>query len=304
MAGQREAGVVALTFEEAVPLGQAYAAQVAEACGVRAIAIKGPVLALQGLRPDRLSGDVDVWVDPAQIERYFVELRGLGWEVVAQEHASRLLPLHASVATHKLWPVQLDVHSYFPGFLAPPQAVFEVLWERHDSVRLAGTNVPCTDLIGSAAVYTLNLLRDGEERGVELEDLVALLQTWHPADLDRLGELASRTGALTTMEPVLSSLDVRVAVHGSFEETEDLRLWQLRGEAGQVSGVAQFIELRSTPWFRWPGVLWRNLVLTPDELRALAPDVANRSFGLTRVRLSRLGRAVRDLPRALRASRR
>ncbi len=53
------------------------------------------------------------------------------------------------------------MHDRFPGFLAEPTEVFEALWERRTTARIAHRDVPCPDVLAHGAVAALHWLRDG-----------------------------------------------------------------------------------------------------------------------------------------------
>ena len=57
-----------LSIPEAVLLGHALVARVADSLGIRAFFIKGPASVIQGLRLPKVSVDVDVFVPPADLE--------------------------------------------------------------------------------------------------------------------------------------------------------------------------------------------------------------------------------------------
>ena len=61
---------------------------------------------------------------------------------------------------HDEWPCDLDIHYTFPGFLAPDEVVFEALWKRRATVRIAHWPVPCADFFGQATIVGLHSLRD------------------------------------------------------------------------------------------------------------------------------------------------
>ena len=72
-----------------MPLGYALVARLAEDVGVRLLAIKGPVLALQGLRAERTSVDIDVLVEPAGLVASTAALEPIG---LARRAASTARP--------------------------------------------------------------------------------------------------------------------------------------------------------------------------------------------------------------------
>ena len=107
-----------LRAEEAVPLAHALIARLADDLGLRALAIKGPAVALQGLREPRTSADVDVLVHPRDLEPLVEGVVALGWRrQVAGTYAS-IMPPHSVNLLSDRWPIGIDVHHYYPGFLA------------------------------------------------------------------------------------------------------------------------------------------------------------------------------------------
>ena len=51
------------------------------------------------------------------------------------------------------------MHCKFPGFLADPQVVFDALWDRRTTTRVAGRELPCCDVLGNALIMALHVLR-------------------------------------------------------------------------------------------------------------------------------------------------
>lgn len=68
-----------MTLAEAVPLCLVVVERILQRAEVRTLAIKGPAFATLGVRPERLSMDVDVLVDPAQRHLALETLRSAGW---------------------------------------------------------------------------------------------------------------------------------------------------------------------------------------------------------------------------------
>lgn len=287
-----------LHVAEAVPLGYALTSSVSEARCIRSLAIKGPVLEEQGLRAGHESVDIDILVDPACVGDLSVSLAELGWQERVPSTTAQIVSLHSVAVAHPRWPVEIDVHDRFPGFLADPQVVFDQLWRRRSSVSIAGQPIPCTDLVGSAAVTALHLLRDPERRAHELDDLVERLRTVLDADQrDDLLQLAEATGASETLAPVLDALGV--AATGSSAAQTDLLAWHVRTRSSGAHSVAWVYELSRTPARQWPQRLWRALVLTEPEIRFLYPDEPEGWWGLTRGRVRRLAVGLRSLPSAV-----
>ncbi|MFB9312314.1 nucleotidyltransferase family protein [Nocardioides plantarum] len=291
-----------LTLDEAVPLGYALVLRLAADLGVRALAIKGPVLAAHGLRDPRTSVDIDVLVDPATMPRLQAGLSELGWVDDGVYDIPGIVPAHSVNHHHELWPCELDLHHWFPGFLADPSAVFEVLWARRTSVRVAHTDVAACDEVGAAAVAALHYLRD-ERRSLQVEELAAVVRRdWSPAQVAELAELAADTGSAETLRPWLELAGATV-VPDRVPLVVPLADWSLRSSVTTSEVLPWIVGLRRTPWWRRPAYLWHALWL--DDKHYLvwgARDLTGRE--LLAARWARLRRAGRALPAALRELRR
>ena len=117
-------GALRLRAEEAVPLLHTLVARAAADLGLRVLAIKGPVVALQGMRAPRASADLDVLVHPRDLGPLVDGLVALGWRRAVEGTYASIMPPHSTNLLSDLWPVAMDVHHYFPGFLADAGEVF------------------------------------------------------------------------------------------------------------------------------------------------------------------------------------
>jgi hypothetical protein len=288
----------ALRLEEAVDLGYALMARVAQDAGVRLLAIKGPVLALQGLRAPKRSVDVDVLVDPAGFDRMRAALEAVGWHDGGLHDTPHIVPMHSVTHRHPVWPLEVDVHRWFPGFLGDPQATFEALWERRSTVVLAHVELPAPDAVGHCAIAALHYLRDSAtewSRG-NLADLAERVATWDAGERVALGELASRTGSAETLAPFLRAVDVATGPSG-VPLVVSLDDWETRSDAETRQVLPWLVELRRRPWYRRPAyVLW-SLWLTDDHFRTQS-DVPLTRREVMRARVARLRRGLRALPAA------
>ena len=113
-----------LTPDESVPLLTAWVMRLAADLGIRALVIKGPLVAQQGLREPRSSNDVDVWIDPDRHLEYCTELERLGWTRHVDSRHS-VLRAHSLTMQHEFWRASWTCTSYFPGFFAEPQTAFD-----------------------------------------------------------------------------------------------------------------------------------------------------------------------------------
>jgi hypothetical protein len=294
---------IRLTLAEGVPLAHAMVDRIAVDHGIRALLIKGPVLELQGLRQPRQSGDVDVMCEPSRVDELTDALQHLGWEVFNEDPVTpRVLPAHGYAYTHERWPCAIDLHRTFPGFFAPAEDVFDALWSHRTSVELAGQSVTCTDIIASAAVHGLHLLREPllELSESDLDDLVSALRRLEDTELRELAELTAATGSADTLAPIMDRLDAPPIGRGQLSP-EDRAEWGLRTTAGTTQGLLWIEEVRRQPVRRWPGVIWRALTFDEDEL--FLGDSRARSGWLATCRLvaRRTWKALRSAPGALRA---
>ena len=94
----------------------------ANQAGIRVIFVKGMVANHHRTRPIRNSADADVLVEPHRYQDFISLLAGDEWI----ERPKTLIK--------QTWPCDIDVHQFFPGFLAEPAGVFELLWARRDTL--------------------------------------------------------------------------------------------------------------------------------------------------------------------------
>ncbi|MCW2847274.1 MAG: hypothetical protein JWR90_1248 [Marmoricola sp.] len=286
----------ALRLRAGVELGYALVDRLARDLGIRVLAMKGPVLQLQGLRGPHVSADVDALVDPEDLARTVAALEELGWVAGGPYFWPLSMPHHSVTMHHPQWPCEIDLHHYFPGFLAPAQEVFELLWDRRASVVLAGRDVTCVDRIAHAAVAGLHYLRhETDPRSVaNLHGLTDhVLGTWSAADLAVLSELAVATGSSITLAPLLTGVGAPAGAAGDAARQVGLEGWRLRTRP-HSSTVVWLIALRRTPWRRRPLFLLHAVFppfVTPDLRRTRR---GRRAQVVDRLR--RLGRAARALP--------
>jgi hypothetical protein len=292
---------VRLRADEAAPLLHALIARAADDLGVRVLAIKGPVVAMQGLRAERTSADVDVLVHPQDLQVLVDGLMVLGWrESVSGSTTPTIMPRHSVNLLNDMWPVGIDLHHYYPGFLANPGDVFDALWDRHDLVTLAGFPVPACDRVGHCAVVALHLLRDApDDDSARLADLQARARRiLAPDDVEGLVKLAEATDSTATLRPFLVSLGVPEPDLVAARDPEALQLWDRRTRA---EGSAPWLILFArTPKRQWPHTFWHALMLTDEEIYAMH-HVAPGEASLASLRWKRIRRGVRGMPRTVRS---
>lgn len=291
---------VELRLDEAGQLCTAWVDQLAQSLSARALVIKGDTLARQGLRRPRVSADVDVLVEPSRFDDCRVALIRAGWVERPLPFISSRVSPHSVTFVRSGWPCDIDLHSYFPGFLASPGAIFDELWARRTSLTFAGHAVSVPDRMSSILISALHALRNGTSASRAEGDL-AYLRGTDLSDTDKttLATLAAATGCDGSLEDFLVRLgvDVRPAV------TPALREWRARVES-QTQGAFPWLMLwQASSWRQRPRIALRALWPTDRDIVLAHPSVANQFRPLLRARFHRLGRGLRGLPQSVRALR-
>ncbi|WP_062462180.1 nucleotidyltransferase family protein [Demequina soli] len=294
----------ALPIDAAVPLAHALAVDVARRTGVRALIIKGPTAAAHCLRPERVSADVDVWVEPVGLDAYLAALEDCGWAERPYGGGFGPKAEHSVTVIHPQWPCDIDVHHLFPGFLAPTADVFDALWARREQLALAGVEVDMVDRSSAILIAALHALRTPAQTPRHAQEIRRLAAEVLPA-LDHqqradLVLLATATGAIDTARPVLEQLGVPLAAVTPHGESAALDAWRAR-VGGRGAIVAQWIPLLvAARWYERPTMLARMIWPTERQFRAIHPETPPGSAAALRGRWSRIGRGLRTVPRALR----
>lgn len=129
--------------------------------GIRTILLKGGALRswLYDSGELRAYGDVDVLVDPAQIDAAISTMTTRGW--TESEYPSAIgHAVHLRPPAHEP-PIPLDLHRTFHYFTAPPIRVWELLSARAVPIRLAGRDVETLDESGLAVIVALHHVGHG-----------------------------------------------------------------------------------------------------------------------------------------------
>src|SRR5690606_10193028 len=104
---KRERGAFAsttLTHAIAVDLAHALVARVAAEVAARALLIEGQIASRVGLRPPRVSADVDVLVETSKLEDLRRALMARGWHPPVERAVPRVLEPHSVTLVHDEWP--------------------------------------------------------------------------------------------------------------------------------------------------------------------------------------------------------
>lgn len=284
----------ALTVGDAGALLSAWTSHVLQSHGIRSLLIKGVSLEHHGLRKPRVSSDVDVLVSPNDLRATLGVFRASGWRERPTTFAQHLYTEHSVALIHPLWPIDIDVHHAFPGFLAPAESVFDTLWKYRVTLPIAGVECLVPDRNSSALILALHSLRgltsDPRHRE-ELSHLEGVLKR-SDGERDDMLELAVRTGSDATLFRFLSGIGL------AFEPSRDVndpevRDWIVRVETpyrsshmwGSLLAKAQGRErLRVLRHLLWPST---------HDLDMIFPDLTG---GPSRYVVARIRRAWHGYP--------
>lgn len=214
----------------AVELAHPLVAHAAALSRTRALVIKGPVSALYGLRPERLSADVDVLVERAGLDDLCAMLMERGWHAPVQRDVPRVLVEHSRTFIHDEWPCAIDVHHYFPGFFADPDEAFEALWASRRTVTLAHRPVVVPGRPGMAVLMALHAMRTPAEslNDAELTHLRSVIRNdFTEAERKELLSIATVGRARWVLRDLDSDLGVPPADDASPAEKRVWRQTQL-----------------------------------------------------------------------------
>lgn len=249
----------------------------------------------------RASADIDVLVHPDDFDGFVAAMASAGWREAVPYTGAPLARPHSVDLLNDYWPVSVDAHFRFPGFLENDVVVFETLWARRVRVMLAGQAVETCDRASHVAVVGLHLLRrnpDGESPAID--DLVERArEQLGTSGLVELGRVAEETACTVSLRPVLSRLGV-IPETSSKVDPAAVREW-LEG-VHAVAGMGWGWRLRQAPLRQWPRVIWRAVLLTNAEIDAHHGGDGT-TLGRTRARLRRLSRLTRLAPGIVRGLR-
>ncbi|MGD8168350.1 nucleotidyltransferase family protein [Herbiconiux sp. P16] len=287
-----------LSNSAAIPLGYASVTRIAETSGIRILLIKGLVLQELGLRPPRAYADIDVLVEPARFAEFVSLLGDFGWHERVHLWLYDRIEEHSITLIHDGWPVDIDVHRYYPGFLAPAEVVFEALWARRQTFTIAATDVVGTDVVGGAAILGLHALRwlHTARNKEELSHLLTRLRADHQL-AEELAELAAATGSSQTLGPIFADIGTAPR-HGVAVSPKAIKSWNRRvahpSRTGEWLTYFGQLPLRQRP---------RELLIVlwpPREMYLQEhPEIGRSAGALFRARSRRILHGLSGLVRAI-----
>lgn len=301
MMGEADPSALTLELEDACALAAAWVGALGEQHTFRLLVIKGQTLAHHGLRPPRTSADVDILVDPQQFDDFCVAVRMAGWRQRPVTEVGAMWAGHSLTFVNDTWPCDIDVHRYFPGFLADPSKTFDLLWRSRDSMLIANRLVPIPSRLASILISGLHQLRDGDTRADEAE--MASVTSVEISDDERpaIVELAKATEALEPARDLLLRLGIHADELPPFRDSAAVREWHARAAANASGVFFWMILLERTPAGGRLGVLGRALWPPREVLMIDHPGLSDTILNRTMLRLSRLPGGLRGIGPAARA---
>ena len=293
---QKRADEAQLSIPEAVLLGHALVARVADSLGIRAFFIKGPASVLQGLRPPKISADVDVLVSPTDLEPLLSGLQGRGWRKRPVDPDERSLPRHSTTLDHPSWPCCIDVHFRFPGMERAPSDCFEAMWSHTEVLELAGREVRVPSKALGIVILALHALRSAHTPSCRQElDFLQYLTEQENHTLAVL-ELSTATGSLAAMRPFLGDI---LPAPASVDWPQASVEWRNR-QMAKEPGSARIIAILQAPLRDKPGILFRAVFPAPEVhlTRDIYADMSLK--GQLRLHKARWARFLRSAPRLAR----
>ncbi|WP_414973654.1 nucleotidyltransferase family protein [Acidipropionibacterium jensenii] len=279
---------------------------IAASLGIRAFSIKGPVLEHYGLRPPRASADADIWIDPVHYGAFTAALTSLGWikRFDRGERQARVIPWHSFSYYHPEWPIDIDVHWWFPGIGIDREEAFNQIWENCQATTFSGVRARIPSKVDAAVIQMLHCVKDRESavRRAELVHVVSLVGKWSTDDRACLVSHLVALRACDPLRPVLMEEGVELPAQWTPAEQ---RRWDVGVQCKEGSStLAILYELEHVSWRSKPGVVMNALWPSDADviLTESTPDVSRAGMSRSEIlvaRARRLVRGVKELPEAL-----
>lgn len=287
-----------LPLQAAVVLAHALVAHVADELGLRVIFLKGPIATRQGLRDQSyVSGDVDALCEVGQEHRLIDALAARGWYERPESEAHARFVTHSVTLCHAEWPCDIDVHTSFPGFLAPPATVFEALWAHREPTELAEVEVQGPDYRTQCVIILLHGLRAPflPKNELEIADSRTRFRAMSASDVTDVLRLVEVTGSSEVVRDFFA--DLGISVKAPRTPSAEYLTWRLMTQPSRTEGWALAIS-QARGAERWR-LLYRAVFPTREHLIIDHPAAAGSARAFARAYLTRWTRAARLAPGAV-----
>lgn len=265
--------------------------------GIRVLLIKGSSAAVQGLRPERQSTDVDVLVHPRDHGRFLALCETHGWHRRPESLSWSAFITHSVTLIRDSWPCDIDLHRSFPGLIGEPGEIFDRLWSRSVELDDFGHAVRCPGRADHVVVLVAHALRsphDGRSKS-DLAELRSRVLNGTSVTVEEYMGAARGLGAERSTADFLRSVGHDVVLDDLVAEEV---LWDVHRRA--VSHTLDWFALVSeASWTERTRLLWRGLWPNRTDLQASYPGSATTRRQRARLRGLRLGRAARQGPHVL-----
>lgn len=253
-----------LTLAESVSLAAAHVQRLLRDDGVRSLLIKGPAFTMLGIRPERVSNDVDILIPPDDVERATAAMVAAGWTKMSVDFPRQLDSVaYSTTLRHPYYMSSVDMHHTFSG-IGPGGRPFERLWATRTTVSLAHVSVDVPSFEHSLVIEALNIFKS--TRPEEWASQAALvIEGAHAAEASGVASAARDVGADWTAAPLVRALGGEVANHPL---TLRERHWQWSAGRAYSIRVASYC-LVAAP-HRLPRVLWHVTMLNDESARLWA----------------------------------
>jgi hypothetical protein len=295
--------VATLGLADAVAVAGAAVAQSA----ARGLLIKGAAAETYQIRAPHLSVDVDIIVHPDEFADVLAALARWGWREREVSGLAQGLSTHSVSLVHGAWPCDVDVHRSFPGFLAEPSDVFEVLWRDRKTILLAGVPVRIPSWEASVLIQAAHGMRTVVQADRHADEFTFLVQQVLPgtshSQRQGLLETAVELGAVDTLRPLLDYLDLPLPAPLPAGVQPDLDAWRERVAGRGVVTLRLFQRARRQHGYRRFLAYGRAAWPSDRDLRIDHPEIGPGTAAALRARVARLLRGLRALPEVARGRR-
>ena len=269
-------------------LAHARASHLLREAGVDHVVVKGPSTAALLGSADRVSGDVDVLVRAAHLDRAREVLAAHGFRDAQAGMREGELAAHSTELDDGRGP-QVDLHRTFPGFGLEGEALWRALAPYVTTADVAHAPVAVLAEPAALAVLALTAARAGEGSRVQADLRLTLGSAHWPAAV----AFARETGAVDGVRAGLGLVDDAFAVSLGLPERV-AAAWLVRRD-GTSTVAAHLDDLVVLPWRERLRLLRAEALPSRAFMRVDYPGVP-----LWRAHARRWRRLARELPGAIR----